>query len=166
MQLGRLSLLILCTVLLASAGLRADVPVPEKVDFNRDVRPILSENCFACHGFDAAARKGDLRLDTKDGILAAVKAAKPSEAELVKRVTHADADERMPPADSGKFLTPRQVEVLKRWVEQGAEYKGHWSYLKPTRPQVSPIDQPGFVRNPIDRFVLARLKEQNYTPSP
>src|SRR5215207_1851238 len=166
MQFGRPSLLILCTVLLAPASLRADLPLPEKVDFNRDVRPILSENCFACHGFDAGARKADLRLDTKDGILAAVKGAKPSDAELVKRVTHADPEERMPPADSRKSLTPRQVEVLKRWVEQGAEYKGHWSYLKPTRPQVPQVDQPGFVRNPIDRFVLARLKEQNYTPSP
>src|SRR5688500_13111566 len=114
MRLGRLSVL-LCTTLAAAASARADVPVPEKVDFNRDVRPILSENCFASHGFDAAARKGDLRLDTKDGVSVAVKAAKPAEAELVKRITHADPDERMPPADSGKSLTPRQVAVLARW---------------------------------------------------
>ena len=164
MLLGRLPFLFLGLVAASSA--RADVPIPNKVDFNRDVRPILSENCFACHGFDAAARKGDLRLDTADGAAGAVKGAKPRDVELIKRITSADRDEVMPPPEAGKTLTDRQKAILDRWVEQGAEYKGHWSYLKPTRPQVPGVEQPGFTRNPIDRFVLAKLKEQNYAPSP
>ena len=167
MRLGPLSLLV-CAALAAgvSARVRADVPIPERVDFNRDVRPILSENCFACHGFDAAARKGDLRLDTQDGVASAARGAAPADVELVKRITSADADERMPPPEAGKTLTDREKAILARWVEQGAEYKGHWSYLKPARPPVPDVEQPGFTRNPVDRFVLAKLKEQNYAPSP
>jgi hypothetical protein len=165
MGLGRLSLLICVASLTSAASVRADVPVPDKVDFNRDVRPILSENCFACHGFDAKQRKADLRLDTKDGVANAVKGAKTHD-DLLKRVKSSDPDEMMPPPDSGKSLTERQRAVLVRWVEQGAEYKGHWSYIKPARPSVPDVEQPGFTRNPIDKFVLAKLKERGFTPSP
>jgi hypothetical protein len=152
-------------VLALATSVRADLPLPEKADFNRDVRPILSENCFACHGFDANKRKADLRLDTKEGVANAVKGAKTHD-DLLKRIKSSDPDEMMPPPESGKHLTERQKAVLARWVEQGAEYKGHWSYLKPTRPQVPAVEQPGFTRNPIDRFVLATLRELSYTPSP
>jgi hypothetical protein len=162
MRLGRLSLLLTTVVFVPAA--RADVPIPDKVDFNRDVRPILSENCFACHGFDANKRKADLRLDTKEGVAAAVKGSKTND-DLVKRIHSTDPDEVMPSPESGKTLTGRQKAVLTRWVEQGAEYKGHWSYITPTRPQVPAVEQPGFTRNPIDRFVLAKLKELNFTPS-
>jgi hypothetical protein len=165
MGLGRLSLLLCVTFLASARSVRADTPIPEKVDFNRDVRPILSENCFACHGFDANKRKADLRLDTKDGVANAVKGAKTHD-DLLKRVRSSDADEMMPPPESGKTLTERQKAILARWVEQGAQYQGHWSYIKPVRPQVPDVQQPGFTRNPIDRFVLARLKERGFTPSP
>src|SRR5688572_15896258 len=102
MQLGRLSLLVLLALYAAAA--RADVPIPAKIDFNRDVRPILSENCFACHGFDGNQRKADMRLDTKEGVAAAVQGAKTHD-DLLKRIRSADPDERMPPPESGKFLT-------------------------------------------------------------
>ncbi|HZN65242.1 MAG TPA: PSD1 and planctomycete cytochrome C domain-containing protein [Tepidisphaeraceae bacterium] len=164
MPLGRLSPL-LCVLVAAVAPARAELPVPEKIEFNRDVRPILSENCFACHGFDAAQRKAELRLDTKEGVAAAVRGAK-TQDDLLKRIRSGDPDELMPPPESGKSLTERQKAVLARWVEQGAQWQGHWSYLKPTRPAVPEVDQPGFVRNPIDKFVLARLKELNLQPSP
>ena len=158
-------LLVLLVVLAAASFARADAPMPEKVDFNRDVRPILSENCFACHGFDANKRKAELRLDTKEGVADAVKGAKTND-DLLKRIRSSDPDEVMPPHESGKHLTDRQKAILSRWVEQGAEYKGHWSYIKPARPAVPAMEQPGFVRNPVDRFVLAKLKELNLAPSP
>ena len=162
---GRFLPLTFCALALLARGSRADMPVPDKIDFNRDVRPILSENCFACHGFDANQRKADMRLDTKDGIAAAVKGSK-TQDNLAKRIASADPDEMMPPPESGKSLTARDKAVLTKWVEQGAEYKGHWSYLKPARPQVPEAGRPGFVRNPIDKFVLAKLKEHNLAPSP
>ena len=158
-------LFVLLVFLSAASFARADMPIPEKVDFNRDVRPILSENCFACHGFDANKRKADLRLDTKEGVVAGVKGAKTKD-NLVTRIHSADPDEVMPALESGKTLTERQKAILTKWVEQGAEYKGHWSYLKPVRPPVPAVEQAAFTRNPIDRFVLAKLKELNYTPSP
>ena len=163
MSRGSLSFLIVALGLALLA--RADVPLPEKVDFNRDVRPILSENCFACHGFDANQRKAELRLDTKEGVADAVKGAKTHD-DLLKRIRSSDPDEMMPPPESGKHLTERQKAILARWVGQGAQYKGHWSYIKPTRPAVPAVEQPGFVRNPVDRFVLAKLKELNLVPSP
>jgi hypothetical protein len=165
MMPGRFLPLTVCAVAVFAASVRADIPVPDKIDFNRDVRPILSENCFACHGFDANKREADLRLDTRDGVAAAVKGSK-TQDNLAKRISSADPDEMMPPPDSGKTLTAHQKAILARWVEQGAEYKGHWSYLKPARPTVPDVDQPGFVRNPVDKFVLAKLKEHNFTPSP
>src|SRR5438045_1823234 len=159
------SFLLFAPALLICLPVRADAPVPEKVDFNRDVRPILSENCFACHGFDANKRKADLRLDTKDGVAAAVKGAKTRD-DLVTRIHSTDPDKVMPSPESGKSLTERQKAILTKWVAQGAEYKGHWSYIKPTRPAVPADEQPGFTRNPIDNFVLAKRKALNLAPSP
>src|SRR3954462_7406262 len=99
--------LLLLPAFLICLPVRADVPLPEKVDFNRDVRPVLSENCFACHGFDARQRKADLRLDTKEGVANAVKGAKTGD-DLLARIKSNDPDEMMPPPDSGKTLTGRQ----------------------------------------------------------
>ena len=110
----------------------------KKIDFSRDIRPILSNNCFKCHGFDEKQRQAGLRLDVKDGIGAklesgaiAVVPGKPEESELVNRITHADPAEKMPPAASGKRLSPEQVELIKKWVAQGGEYKTHWSFIPP-----------------------------------
>ena len=143
----------------------------KRVDFNRDVRPILSENCFFCHGPDKGHREADLRLDQKEGLLAShddvriVAPGDPGESELFRRIISDDPDERMPSKGSGKALTEKQVSTLKAWIEQGAEYQGHWSFLPPKRPEVPSIDEPGFARNAIDRLVLARLREAGLRPS-
>src|SRR6185369_2960796 len=112
-----------------------------KVDFNQEIRPILSENCFKCHGPDGNERKARLRFDIRDEALKPAKSGEraivpgaPEKSQLVVRTGSKDADEVMPPPKSGKKLTPKQIELLRRWVEQGAPYATHWSYVKPVRP--------------------------------
>jgi hypothetical protein len=156
----------LCVARGASAA-GADAPVPERIDFNRDVRPILSENCFACHGPDKGKRKAGLRLDTREGLFTAIEgrhpavAGKPGESEIYKRVVTKDDDERMPDPKSGKTLSPREIAVITRWIEQGAEFKGHWAYIKPVREAVPNVKDQ--IANPIDAFLLAKLGEQRLT---
>jgi hypothetical protein len=149
---------------------RADTP--GEVKFNRDIHPILSENCFACHGPDARQRKSELRLDKKEGLFAKAKhavAVVPGEvakSELATRVSSADPDEVMPPPKTGKKLSPQQIELLKRWIQQGAKWEGHWAYSAPLRPAVPQVKRAEWVRNPIDAFVLARLEAEGMNPSP
>jgi hypothetical protein len=134
------------------------------VDFNREVRPILSSRCFKCHGPDEAARKGKLRLDTREGAEGVL--GKPAESEFLRRVFSVDADEVMPPASLKTPLTDRQKETLKAWVAAGAKYEPHWAFVPPKRPAV-PAVKPGVtVRNPIDNFVFARLARDGLAPSP
>ena len=104
--------------------------IPAQIEFNRDVRPLLADNCFACHGPDAANRKGKLRLDVREAALAkeAFFPGKPAESELVVRIHSQDKDEMMPPPDSHKKLSARDKAVLARWIAQGAEYQNHWAY--------------------------------------
>jgi mono/diheme cytochrome c family protein len=152
-----------------SFGEQTDLP---PVDFARDVRPILADNCFQCHGPDDAERQAELRLDVWEGpddIRGAediVVAREPDESELIARITSDDPDTRMPPADSGKTLTPEQIETLRAWVAQGAEYKQHWAFIAPQRPDVPAVKSAGWVRNPIDAFILARLEKEGLAPSP
>jgi hypothetical protein len=136
--------------------------VPARVEFNRDVRPILSDNCFLCHGPDKNRRKAELRLDLRDEALKAeaVVPGKPDESELVARILSTDPDERMPPPKSNKTLDARQKEILRRWVQQGAEYQQHWSYEKPVKAQ-TPTGQ-----NAVDVLVRRRLAEVGLKPSP
>ena len=144
------------------------VAAPGKVNFNRDVRPILSDNCFSCHGFDAKKRKADLRLDVADGAFKpnkeGVVAIKPGDAgasEVWKRIITTDEDDLMPPPDSHKKLTAEQRDILKRWIEQGAEYQAHWSFITPSLPKVPAIQHSKFsIQNSIDAFILARLAEE------
>lgn len=139
----------------------AEPPVPAKVEFNRDVRPILSDNCFFCHGPDANHRKGDVRLDLRDSALES-KAIVPGKADasrLVQRILSTDADERMPPAASNKTLTARQKEILKKWIAQGAEYQQHWAYEQPVKAAVAAG------QNGVDALVRARLTEVGLKPS-
>lgn len=144
----------------------------QEVRFNRDVRPVLSDKCFRCHGPDAAQRKADLRLDRREdaiavrGDSAAIAPGKPGESELLRRITSADADERMPPADSGVTLTASEIELLRRWIRQGAEYQAHWSFVPPRSPLLPNVRQQEWPRNPIDRFVLAELERHDLRPSP
>ncbi len=157
-----LSVKLAATFLLAVPLARA-----EKVNFNRDVRPILSDTCFHCHGPDEKERKGGLRLDIREAALKggesgpAFVPGKPEESELVKRLHPADPDDLMPPKKLKKPLTPVQMAMLKQWIAEGAEYQGHWAFIKPERPPV-----PAGSANAIDAFVLKRLAESGVKPSP
>ena len=140
------------------------------VRYNRDVLPILAENCFACHGFDKAKRKAGLRLDSAAGATAelesgarAIVPGKAKESALIERIVTTDADDVMPPKKSGKQLTAVQKNTLRRWVEHGARYEPHWAFIPPQRvepPDVAGADQP------IDRFIRARLLQEKIAPSP
>lgn len=148
----------------ASATIAAD----PAIQYNRDVRPILADACFKCHGPDSASRAADLRLDQRDAALAAgaIVPGKPDESEAIRRIESTDADEVMPPPAQQRQLTALQKALLRRWVESGAEYQPHWSYITPVRPPLPAIKQTGWVRNPIDAFVLAKLEEQGLEPAP
>ena len=150
---------------LACLSIAAALSAAEPLSFNRDIRPILSENCFACHGFDPKHREGGLRLDTFDGATAdrdgahGIVPGKLSESDIWQRIISDDADVVMPPPKTNKRLTAEQRETIKRWIEQGAPYERHWSFEQPKR-------QADVVGNPIDYFVQAKLKEHGLKPSP
>ncbi len=159
---------VTASALLVSSGANAD-----PVQFNRDIRPILSDKCFACHGQDGKKRKAGLRLDTHDGILQELKSGlkavvpgDPATSSLVARITSADVDERMPPTDHPKQLTEEEIQTLTRWIQEGASWEEHWSFQTITRPEVLTPEHVEWVRNPIDDFVLARLEENGIAPSP
>ena len=151
-----------------AAGSTAD---EAPVDFQSQVRPILSDACFECHGPDPKARLADLRLDLEEGVFSERPAGSPvtpghPESSLVyQRITHADAALRMPPKYAHKELTEDQIQVLRRWIEEGAPWAEHWSFTPLTRPDPPRVQTPEWVRNPIDRFVLARLEEAGLTPA-
>ena len=156
--------------LVSAGGLRA---AEAKVDYNRDIRPILSDNCFACHGPDARQRKAKLRLDTRDGAFAelrggghAIVAGKLDDSVLIERITADDPSQRMPPAKSRKLLTEAQIDLLRRWVAQGAPYAAHWSFIPPMRPELAKVKNAAWPRDPVDRFILARLESVGLQPSP
>jgi len=137
--------------------------------YNKDIRPILVDACFACHGPDSASRKADLRLDRFADATAtgAIVAGKPEESQLIARITSTDPDEIMPPPSTKKHLTPAQIETLRQWVAAGAVYEQHWSLIPPTLPAVPQIEKPSFpLRNPIDNFILTKLNSAGLTPAP
>jgi hypothetical protein len=145
----------------------------DEVNFNRDVRPILAEHCFACHGFDAKARKARLRLDVPEGALVkrrgvyAIVPGKPEESEVWSRIVSQEPGEVMPPPETNKPLSAAQKEILKKWIEQGAKYQKHWSFEPITRPAVPESgDHQWPIINPIDAFILARLAREKLSPSP
>jgi hypothetical protein len=143
------------------------------VDYNRDVRPILARNCFACHGQDATHREAGLRLDVRDdavkelksGATAVVPGA-PDDSELIARVTEADESLRMPPRKSGERLRPGEIEILRRWVQQEATYAEHWAFVKPRVRPLPAVKNPSWARNGIDFWVLARLEKEGLAPQP
>lgn len=143
--------------------------VPDQIDFNFHIKPILSDRCFICHGPDANTREGGLRVDTKEGAFAALGDAKdhfaiiPNDTEkstLVQRIFTENPDDIMPPPESNLTLTDYEKEVLKKWIEQGAEWKEHWSFLPINQPEIPTIEQ-GKINNPIDNFVLKKLQNEN-----
>ena len=150
------------------AVLRGSVPAAAtELAFNKDIRPILVENCFGCHGADSAARAADLRLDVRDDAIeyGAIAPGDPDSSPVLDRIFSDDPDEVMPPPHAKKTLTVEQKELLKRWIAAGAEYEPHWSFLPPRRPEPPAVQQEGWVRNPIDRFIVARLEAEGLTPA-
>jgi mono/diheme cytochrome c family protein len=145
--------------------------LPERVEFNRDIRSILAENCFACHGPDGNKRQADLRLDLESSARANRDngaAVVPGDAEsslLLQRVMSDNEFERMPPPATGKSLTPRQTELLRRWIAQGASWEQHWSFIPPRRYDPPEVRDQAWVQNPIDRFVLAKLESLQWAPA-
>ena len=167
-------------LVMAGMGLLGLAPVgaaAAPLVFDRDVRPILANSCYKCHGPDAKERKGGtkerkLRLDIQEGAYATYDGVTPivpgqvDKSALVTRITSTDPEEKMPPPTSGKKLSPHDIEVLKTWVAQGAKYTKHWAYVKPVRSPLPDVKDKGWVKNPIDAFILARLEQEGLTPQP
>ena len=149
-------------ILASSIASAAEFSLPQKIEFNRDVRPILSENCFKCHGFDEKKREAKRRIDTREGALAemegvrAIVPGKLAKSEVHARIHSTDADEQMPPPKSDKKLNDRQRAIIDKWIEQGAEYQPHWAYAAVRRP----------TEKSIDALVQTRLKQLGLSPSP
>jgi hypothetical protein len=141
------------------------------IDFDRDIRPILSDTCFKCHGPDEQQRKADLRLDTQQGLyrnennVSVVVPKQPKDSELVRRITSMDPEDRMPPIESRLNLKPAQISLIQRWIEQGAEWKQHWSFAPPIRPAAPKTKHDKWVGNPIDAFIARRLQDEGWAPS-
>ncbi|HVX64692.1 MAG TPA: DUF1553 domain-containing protein [Pirellulales bacterium] len=167
--LGRTaSLMLWCGLPAVLAVLAPRASAAEPIAYNRDIRPILFENCFACHGPDSAARKADLRLDQRESAIetGAIMPGKPDESELLRRVLSADPEEAMPPPATKKQLSAEDKELLRRWLAEGAEYQPHWSLIAPARPDLPAVKNAAWCRNPIDHFVLARLEQAGLQPAP
>lgn len=174
MHQGMKTLAVAGLILIGSVGARVHATETGKVDFGRDILPILSKNCFHCHGPDEGTREAKLRLDTREGILreqngiTTVVPGRPDQSELILRITSTDSEEIMPPADSPKKLKPEEVALLKRWVEEGAVWGKHWAYETPRRPEIPVVRDAGAapLRDPIDHFIRARLEREGIKPSP
>jgi hypothetical protein len=151
---------------------RQPVAAQSEIDFNRDIRPILSDKCWACHGPDAAAKKIKLRLDDEVSAKAnlggrnAIVPNHPEQSELVSRITSDEKFEQMPPASSGKTLTAREIELLRKWIKQGAPWARHWAFVPPVRPALPKVKNTAWPKNAIDTFVLAKLEEKGWQPAP
>ncbi len=166
-QASSLRLAVFAITLLSVNNIRA-----QQVDFNREIRSLLSNNCVMCHGPDEAARSTALRFDTEAGSqidlggYAAIVPGDPEASELIARLTTDDEDLRMPPPGKGKQLTADEIDRMRRWIQQGAHYARHWSYEPPVRSPLPEVKQGDWPRNPIDHFVLARLEAEGLEPSP
>ncbi len=158
----------MASVLLSCLAFAAQGATVSKIEFNRDVRPILSDKCFYCHGPDKNHRKADLRLDIRADAIAgkAFVPGKPAESELIARIFTTNEDDLMPPPEAHKALTAGQKELLKKWIEQGAEYQEHWAYLPPKRTLPPSVQNSTWVRTPVDAFIAAKLTEHKLEPSP
>ncbi len=161
----------LCPLSLPAAGQSA--PAAKPINFNRSIRPILSDTCFACHGPDGEARLANLRLDIKDGGAfeerdghRLIVPGDSARSVLYQRVSSKDEATRMPPANSGRTLTEKQIDLIKRWIDEGAKWDSHWALQAPARPPLPTVKAHGWPRNPIDYFVLARLEGEGLRPAP
>ena len=143
-----------------------------KVSFNNDIRPLLSNHCYRCHGPDENERKAGLRLDTFDGATKdhdGIKALVPNnidESEIIYRITSTDPDEVMPPPNAGDKLSDQEINIIKKWISEGGKYEKHWSYQKPKRPAVPNSNFKASIKNPIDNFIHNKLEANDLKPSP
>src|SRR5437762_909342 len=176
MKRSRIGILALGIVVVgagvALGAIVSQAPAAQKVKFNRDIRPILTDNCFACHGPDPGSRKANLRLDQELGLFGerkgghAIIKGDPKQSLLYQRITAEDEDDVMPPPKSHKPpLKPAQRELIRRWIEQGAPWEAHWSFVAPVRPTVPAVKNAAWVRNPIDAFVLEKLEKNGLSPA-
>lgn len=166
------SLYFICAAFIA-VGSAQESANKNPVDFNRDIRPILARNCYSCHGMDDKHREAGLRLDREDGATkkldsgaTAIVPRNLDESELYQRIISTDDAERMPPKATGKTLSAVQIDLVKRWIEQGAPYAAHWSFVKPLRLELPVVKNTTWPRNGIDHFVLSRLEQEGLQPSP
>jgi len=141
---------------------------PERLSFNQDVRPILAENCFYCHGQDSNKREADLRLDSRDEAIStgAIQPGDAASSGLVQRILDTDPESQMPPPESNRRLTDAEKQILKLWISEGAQFDTHWAYARPERPRLPDVKSERWVRNAIDHFVLAKLEATGLNPSP
>ena len=167
-------ILIGLTLYFITSGKEEEGGVPDVVDFNFHVRPILSDRCFKCHGPDANKRQANLRLDTEEGAFAALKEdpskhvivpGDPMQSALYARLINPDTAEVMPPPSSNLSLTKNEIEIIKKWIAQGAKYKKHWSFIAPARPKVPEADEDLNPRNPIDHFIFTTLEKVGLAPN-
>ncbi|MEA2262871.1 MAG: hypothetical protein QOJ51_5696, partial [Acidobacteriaceae bacterium] len=148
----------------------AEAPT-KPVDFNREIRPILSDNCFKCHGPDEKMRMAKMRLDETEGLFVdrggykIIVPGNSAQSKIYQKISSKDVAFRMPPVYSGKTLTDKQITVIKQWIDQGAKWETQWSFVAPKRPAVPEVKDKAWVRNPIDSFVLARLEAEELKPS-
>ena len=150
------------------------ISAPATVEFNRDIRPIFSDKCFTCHGPDKANRVTELRFDTEAGAKIALSEGRqsvvpgdPDKSELFRRIASNDEAVRMPPAAMGHAkLSDVEIDLIRRWIEQGAKWQGHWAFIPPKRPELPPVKNKKWPRNPIDTLVLHRLEREGLTPAP
>jgi hypothetical protein len=164
----KIALLLLFSVALTHTFLftSAQAVQSRAIDFTRDIRPLLSDKCFACHGPDATAKQINLRLDSEAAAMNVIVPGKPEQSKLIKRITHKDEAMRMPPADSGRSLTAQEIELLTEWIRQGAKWQSHWAFVAPVRPSLPNVKNTAWPKNAIDYFVLARLEKEGLQPSP
>jgi hypothetical protein len=147
------------------------VALAEKIDFNSQIQPIFSENCYACHGPDEAKIEGGLRLDSEKAALKGGESGKaivpgdPGKSLIIERITHSDPEEVMPPSRKKDALKPAQITLIRQWISEGAGWGTHWAFVAPQRPPVPAVDNPSWVKNPIDHFLLAKLEEQKLAPA-
>ena len=163
---------VIIAVLVMSAAVTGQTPTNPVVEFNRDVRPLLSDKCYTCHGPDRSRRLTKLRFDVEAdakqdlGGRFAIVPGDPSHSEMIQRITAVDPARRMPPVASGRTLRSNEIDVLRRWIEQGAKWESHWSFIVPKRAALPAVNDRGWPKNPLDFFVLDRLEREGYSPAP
>jgi len=170
--LTALTLLAVCSTSAALAAGAKKQLVTEPVDFSSQIRPLISSKCFSCHGPDESSRKAKLRLDLRDEAIKDHKGTRPivpgdaANSEMVRRITATDPDDIMPPPKTGRTLSAVEIDLLKRWIQQGAPYSPHWAFVKPERAALPPVKMKSWPRNAIDYFILAKLEKNGLKPSP